>query len=356
MKYITSLSGIVVLSIFIQACTSSKANNKTVTLQKQSYKLMTLQPHQATGNVKLPGVMQPFEFVQLFPKVNGFVKDVYVDRGSAVKKGQVLLRLEAPEIEQHVSAARLKYTESYSLYLTSRDKYHRLLETSKTPGTVSSFDLQAAHSKMQADSDVAQGEYANYQAQQTMFNYLTVTAPFDGVITDRNIHPGALVGPGAQGNMPMLILQQQSKLRMVVNIPEEYTTQVKENSPVHFTVNAIPGKEYTGKIARTSGSLSDKFRSETIEVDVPNTDNIFKSGMYAEVILSTDGNKNAFFVPTTAVVTTTERKYVVVVRNNYKKWIDVTQGDQQKDSTEIFGDLHNGDNIIVNADYRVKED
>ena len=297
MKYRIKLLAIIIFIAGFQACKSGDSENKKTKQKNEDYKLMALQSRMVNGSVKLPGVLEPFEFVQIFPKVNGFVKDVYVDRGSVVKTGQVLLRLEAPEIEQHVAAAKQKYAEAYALYLTSKDKYNRLLETSKTPGTVSSFDLQAAHSKMQADSATAQGENANYKAQQTMFGYLTVTAPFNGVITDRNVHPGALVGPGAQGNTPMLILQQQSKLRMVVNIPEEYSAQITDNSVVHFTVNALPGKEYTGHVSRASGSLNDKFRSETIEVDVLNPDNIFKPGMYAEVNLSIEGNKNAFFVP-----------------------------------------------------------
>src|SRR6185312_7133171 len=107
----------------------------------------------------------------------------------------------------------LQYTQAHANYLISKDKYQRLLETSRTPGTVSPFDLSAAQSKMQADSATAQGEYANYKAQEAMQGYLTVTSPFDGVITERNIHPGALVGPGEANSKPMLILQQLSKLR-----------------------------------------------------------------------------------------------------------------------------------------------
>jgi RND family efflux transporter MFP subunit len=355
MKYHIKISAIVLLAFIIQSCDSKKTENDKAKQKKEDYTLMILQPHETDGSVKLPGLLQPFEFVQIFPKVSGFVKDVYVDRGSIVRQGQVLMRLEAPEIEQRVSAAKLKYTEAHAMYMTSKDKYYRLLETSKTPGTVSLFDLEATHSKMLADSATAQGEYANYKAQQAMSGYLTVTAPFSGVITDRNVHPGALVGPEAHANMPMLVLQQQSKLRMVINVPEEYSAQVRDNSIVHFTVNAIPGKDFKGKVARTAGSLNDKFRSEAIEVDVENPNNLFKPGMYAEVTLTIDGNKDAFFVPKSAVVTTTERKYVIAVNNNYKRWVDISEGNPGKDSTEVFGNLHAGDQIIVNADYQIKE-
>ncbi len=355
MKHIVQITVIIFIIAAIQSCGDSKAEKAPTQKNKDAYTLMMLQPHHSDGVVKLPGVLQPFEFVQIFPKVSGFIKDVYVDRGSVVKQGQILMRLEAPEIEQHVSAAKLKYSEAFALYLTSKDKYNRLLETSKTPGTVSMFDLQATRSRMQADSATAQGEYANYKAQQTMYSYLTVTAPFNGVITERNVHPGALVGPETRGNSPMLVLQQQSKLRMVINVPEEYSAQITDKSVVHFTVNALPGKQFKGTVSRTSGSLNDKFRSETIEVDIANPDNMFKPGMYAEVLLTVNGNNDAFFVPTSAVVTTTERKYVIVANGDSKKWVDVTTGNQQNDSTEIFGDLHIADKLIVNADYQIQE-
>src|SRR5204863_5897870 len=149
----------------ITSCSNTEETKKAAALPPavaSSYKTMPLPSRQICGNIQLPGVMQPFQFVQLFPKISGFVKNVTVDRGSVVRKGQVLLSLEAPEIEQQVAGAKLKYTQAQAMYITSKDRYRRMLETSYTPGTISSFDLEAAASKMQADSATAQGEYANY--------------------------------------------------------------------------------------------------------------------------------------------------------------------------------------------------
>ena len=316
---------------------------------------MELQPRKISGNVQLPGVMQPFQFVQLFPKVSGFVKSVSVDRGSVVRKGQLLIILEAPEVEQQVAQAKLKFTQAEATYITSKDRYRRLLETSKTPGTISPYDLDAAASKMQGDSATAQGEYANFKAQETMKSYLTVTAPFDGVITERNVHPGALAGPGTQNAKPMLVLQELSMLRLVVDVPEQYAAQVKDGDEVKYKTNALPGQDFTGKVSRSSQSLNSNYRSETLEIDVKNTDNKFKPGMYAEVVLPTSGAANAFVVPRSAVVTTTERKYVILSDNGVAKWRDVSEGNQSNDSTEIFGNLNNGDMVLTNASYQVKE-
>jgi RND family efflux transporter MFP subunit len=342
--------------IFLASCGGQDADKKIPDHPVEiKYATMALQPRQISGNVQLPGVMQPFQFVQLFPKISGFIKNVPVDRGSVVRQGQVLVTLEAPEVEQQVAAAKLKYTEASAMYITSKDRYRRLLETSKTPGTISPFDLQAAESKMQGDSATAQGEYASFKAQETMRSYLTITAPFDGVITERNVHPGALAGPGTDNSKPMLVLQQLSKLRLVVNVPEQYVVQVKDGDKVHYKINALPGQDFTGTISRSSQSLSNNFRSETIEIDVNNADNAFKPGMYAEVVLPTSGTANAFVVPRSAVVTTTEKKYVIVSDNGVAKWHDISEGNQSNDSTEIFGNLHSGDAVVTNASYQIKD-
>ena len=355
MKNINKIVAAFFLTVIAASCENKEAPKKITAPAAKVYNTMQLAPHHISSNVQLPGVMLPFQMVQLYPRVNGFVKHVPVDRGSVVKEGQVLITLEAPEIEQNVAAAKLKYTQAGATYITSKDRYRRLLETSTTPGTISPFDLEAAASQKQGDSATAQGEYANYKAAETMEGYLTVKAPFAGVITDRNVHPGALVGPGVQNAKPMLVLQQLSKLRLTVDIPEQYAEQVHDGDTVHYKVNALPGNDFAGTVSRSSQSLSSNYRSETVEIDVLNPQDVFKPGMYAEVVLPASGNASAFVVPKSAVVTTTERKYVIVAVHNMAKWVDISEGNQGADSTEIFGNLHMGDEVVTNGSYQLKE-
>jgi membrane fusion protein (multidrug efflux system) len=347
----------VVASIVLLASCGEKNDKKKIIAPPAApqYNMMTLTPHQISSNVQLPGVFLPFQIVQLYPKVSGFVKNVPVDRGSVVRQGQVLITLEAPEIEQQVAEAELKFTQAEATYITSKDRYRRLLEASKTLGAISPFDLEAAASTKQGDSATAQGANANYKAAKAMREYLTITAPFNGVITERNVHPGALAGPGTQEAKPMLVLQQLSKLRLTVDIPEQYAEQIKDGDTVHYKVNALPGQDFKGTISRSSQSLSNSYRSETIEIDVLNPQDVYKPGMYAEVVLPASGSANAFVVPKSAVVTTTEKKYVIKVDNNTAKWIDISEGNQASDSTEIFGNLQTGDEVITNATYQVKD-
>lgn len=356
MRPTNKLLYILCIAVVLAACNSESEKKVSVKKEKKkSLETITLEPKAMSEGIQLPGVMEAFEWVQIFPKISGFVKDVYVDRGSNVHKGSVLLKLEAPEIEEHLAASKLKYVEAQAVYYASKDKYFRLKETSKTPGTVSPYDLSTARAKMMADSATVQGELANYKAQQALAGYLDVRAPFDGVITERNVHPGALVGPGAQNAKPMLILQQQSKLRMVINVPEEYSMQLSKNGIVQFHVNALPGQTFTGTLARSANSLNEHYRSEAVEVDIPNSDHKFIPGMYAEVVLPASGNHNAFVVPESAVITTTDRKYIVIVKDNRTKLVDVTVGHQQNDSIEIFGELKQGDKVVVNGSYEIKD-
>ncbi len=344
---------VVAISLASQSCTSDKHEKKVKNTAKQTWDLMTVNNGHLVQYVQLPGILQPYEFVQIFPRVNGFVKDIYVDRGSHVKKGQKLIDLEAPEMLQNLAAARLRFVQSQTMYEAAKEKYQRLTETNKTAGTISPYDLSSAKSKMDAEFTTMQAEEANYKAQSAMNAYLSITAPFEGIITERNVHPGALVGMNS-ANKPMLVIQQQERLRMVVNIPEQYSSQLSDGE-VKFTVNALPGKTFTGKIARSSGYLNDNYRTEAVEIDIPNSLHQFKAGMYAEVLLPEQGNTQAYVVPKSAVITTTERKYVVVVRDNVSKLVDVAIGNEKDDSTEVFGAVRPGDKVIVNATYDIKQ-
>jgi len=201
---------------------------------------------------------------------------------------------------------------------------------------------------MMADSAAAMGEQANFGALAKIKSYLVVRAPFDGVITERNVHPGALVGSGLRLSGPMLMLQQQNRLRLVVDIPETYSLGVENGKEVTFEVNAMPGKKFTGKISRRSGNMNEKFRSETVEIDVKNNDQLIRPGMFAEISMASDGTAGALSVPSSAILTSTERQYVVRVQNGLVEYVEIKPGQQSDTMTEVFGNLHVGDSIVTN--------
>jgi len=357
-KYLLSGSLLVFLAACNQAQTSplDKTPSEKPAVAESRYHIGEVSEGQIGASVHLPAVLRPYLAVDIYPRVNGFVKEIPVDRGSQVRTGQLLLRLEAPEIEQQYLAAKAKYLQAYALSLASKDNYERLVQAGKMPGAVSAHDLELAHARMIADSATAQGEIAGYKALEVMKNYLTVVAPFDGVITERNVHPGALVGPNLKtDDRPMLVLQQESRLRLVIDVPELYSNQLTGHTVVSFRVSTLPGKVFRGTISRLAGALNIKYRSEAVEVDVQNSDQLLKPGMYAEVELPVQRNTHSLVIPVSAIVTSQEKKYVIAVDQGKAHWVDVVTGNAKNDSTEVFGSLQVHNKIIVNANDEIRD-
>ena len=207
-----------------------------------------------------------------------------VDIGSKVTKGSLLMELEAPELEQAAMQAKERWARAVTDYTIDREKYNRLLEASKTAGAISPLDLSTMKSKMQSDSALSNAEKANWQLQETMLGYLKVLAPFTGTITERNIHPGALVSASLK-EKPMLELKEVDHLRLQVDIPEDILPSLSHQDTVSFFVSALRGQRLTGHISRKSNNVNLQFRSERAEIDVDNRDGRLSPGMYADVVL-----------------------------------------------------------------------
>jgi len=345
------------ISLMGVSCSGKGAGASETPSTAAHYALYAVEQRPLGTVMLLPAELAPFEEVSIYPRVTGYIKTILVDIGSVVKQGQVLMEIEAPDVEQNSLAAQERYNKAQASYRASRDNYSRLLNTAQTEGAVSPNDLQAAQSQMQSDSALSNSEKAIWMAMESLKDYLTVKAPFDGVITQRNIHPGALITPGGESSMkPLLELQQVSTLRLQVKVPEAFATQLEDRQPVSFSVDALPGKEFSGTISRQAYSLDEKYRSESFEIDVPNPDRTFMPGMYAEVQLPLKGHANAYVVPQSAVVISTERKYVIKIRNNKTDWVDVTSGNENGGMIEVFGDLAAGDSVIEEANDEIKQD
>jgi membrane fusion protein (multidrug efflux system) len=188
----------------------------------------------------------------------------------------------------------------------------------------------------------------------TMQGYLRIYAPFDGMIIQRNVSPGALVSPGKATDQPMLILQDIHKMRLTVSIPENYVDKVDLKQPVTFTFNAMPGQSQTAKISRSANSLG-SMQQEAIEIDVANQNGQLKPGMYAEVNIPMLSGAKSLLVPNGAIVRSTEREYVIAVRDGKAALVNIKEGLVGNDSTEIFGDLKSSDKIISHPTDEIKE-
>jgi len=347
-----------ILSLFVASlfsCSENRSHKKDETKGPPAkYRFATVEKEPLSTTIKLPAQLAAYEEVSIFPKVNGYVKTVLVDIGSKVAKGELLMMLEAPELEQASLQAKEKYERAKADFSMDREHYQRLLEASKTAGAISPLDLSAIKSKMEADSALCNAEKANWQMQEAMLGYLKVTAPFTGVITERNVNPGALVS-AAEKDKPMLELKQVSHLRLQVDVPEEMAATLKNNDTVSFFVNALPGRKMSGHINRMSNNMNLQYRSERMEIDLENKDGLLTPGMYAEADIYSKGNAAVLSVPLSAVVTSTERKYVIAIRNNKTVKVDVETRSQNGDKTEITGALQPGEKVIANANDEIKD-
>ncbi len=302
------------------------------------------------STIVLPGDLKAWEQTALYPKVKGFVKRLAVDRGSIVRRGQILAVLDAPELQEQLTEAQAKLDESRTKFDESKAAFMRLLQTSQTSGAVAVGELEAAKLRVLGDSAAVASVHAALQAKREMVGYLTITAPFDGMITERNISPGALVGPDdVAKSHPIFVVENNRTLRLTLAVPELYSSQVRTNAKVEFTVSAIPAAIFTAMLSRSSGSLEQSIRSMMVEFDVPNPKNILKAGMYADVKLPIKRETPTLFVPASSVVNSTERTFVIVVRDGKTEWINVKKGLTLDSLTEVFGNLTEKDIVVKRA-------
>lgn len=355
MKY--KFISLIAVSGLFAACTGNQKPVDITGKQKQGgkkYETGKISEKALSSYVRLPGQLMPFNEVNLFPKVNGFVKQIFVDRGSVVKKGQLLVTLEAPEMESQLQAANSRFLQAQENAVASKEKYQRLQEAAKEPGSVSPLDIDNALSRMKADAAMASSERSNVASVKTMQGYLNIYAPFDGMIVQRNISPGALVSPGKATDQPMLILQAVKKMRLVVDIPEDYVDKVDLDKKVSFVFNAMPGQKQTAKISRSANTLG-SMRQEAIEIDVLNKNGQLKPGMYAEVKIPMLSGAKSLLVPKSAIIRSTEREYVITLQNGKANLVDIKEGLAGRDSTEVFGNLKVDSPILLNASDEIRQ-
>jgi RND family efflux transporter MFP subunit len=332
----------------------------------QTTELAPVVSKQLSRTVDLPAELEPFQSVSIHAKVRGYVDRMLVDRGSEVKQGQLLAELTAPEMKAQIAEAeskvqaaeseRLQAEAQLSAAESTRD---RLKKASETPGAIAGNELILAQKQVESAQALVAAKRQATQAVQGSVGtlkdleaYLRITAPFDGIVTDRLVHPGALVGPGA--DPVMLIIQEIARLRLIVPVPEEDAGGIVRGAQVQFHVPAYPERAYTGVVARIAHSLDQKTRTMAVELDVFNRDGSLSPGMYPSVKWPVRRAHPSLMVPKTSVVTTTERTFVIRNHDGRAEWVNVTKGVSDGDLIEVSGDLKPGDTVVHRANDEIR--
>lgn len=348
----------IVVTILATAVPTLGADTGTVRTELTE---VLLKPLERT--ITIPGELKPYQRVDIHARVTGFVESIHVDRGSFVKEGQLLAEMTAPELAAQRAEAQARIPAVVSQRLESQAKlaaaestYERLSEAAKTPGAVAGNDIVLAEKAVDAERarlESIEKTISAYEAAvrsiEEIEKYLTVHAPFSGVITERQAHVGALAGPDGVAGMPLFTLEQVSRLRLVAAVPEAYRQSISRGEQVKFTVSAFPGEVFGGLVARPAYAVDSNTRTMPVELDFANSKTKLTPGMYAEVQWPIRRSQETLFVPATAIQATTERIFVVRVSNGKAEWVDVRRGMTEGELVEVFGDLAEGDRIVLRA-------
>ena len=357
------LTIVLVASLAIEACGGGDGSSRAapVTAGPAAIEVVRVVERSLDVPLSLPGELTAFQSVAIFPRVTGFVKAVNVDRGSKVRAGQLLASLEAPELVAQRSEAQSKLQAAEAQLSGARAKadadkgtFARLKAASATPGVVAGNDIVIAEKTADGSANQVLAAEQSVEAARQVLNalrdmegYLRMTAPFAGVITERNVHPGALVGPSTSGAgaTPLLRLVDTDQLRLVVPVPEAYTAEMRSGAEIPFTVAAYPGQSFSGKVARIAQAVDVSTRTMAVELDVPNGDGRLAPGTFCQVRWPVRRSGPSLFVPSASVATTTDRTFVIRIRNGKTEWVDVKTGLTSGALVEVFGDLRAGDEI-----------
>jgi len=349
----------------LAGCDGAKPSTTNTAQAALSVETVTVVSKKLDAPVSLPAQLQPYEAVDVYPKVTGFIDAINVDRGSHVKTGDLLVRLTAPELvaqrsqaESAMRAAESQLASAQAKLASDQGTYLHLASAAKTPGVVAENDLLVANQTAVADKGAVAAAESNAGAARDalrsvtqMESYLTIEAPFDGVVTTRNLHPGALVGPasGPGGATPIVQIVDTDRLRLVVPVPEAQAGAMKEGQEVDFTVPAYPGQTFHAPIARISHDFDVNTRTMPVELDVQNRDGRLSPGSFAAVTWPVQRGYPTLFVPTTAVTSDQQHSFVIRVRNGKAEWVTVQTGQGVNTDVEVFGGLQAGDEVVRTA-------
>ncbi|WKN30212.1 efflux RND transporter periplasmic adaptor subunit [Porifericola rhodea] len=340
---------------FVAGCTSQRAEekpkNKAEVSKVQTVQTVAVKKQQPEYTLSLPGELHPYEEVALYAKLRGFVKKIYVERGAEVKKGQLLAVLDAPEITQQYIAATAKQREVSEQINYSLQAYKRLQNAALKQGTVAEIELEEAKARLMRDSASYLALKAEMEAAQQLKEYAYITAPFDGVITDKKVSPGALVG---ENSKPLFALSQHDKLRLTVAIPEKHARALSDSSQITFTVSGQPGEKFSASMSRSSSVIHSELRALMVEFDIDNQNHQLSGGEYAQVQLNLRRPQASLQVPVSSIVQSQNKVFVAMVDEQTILHVPVERGITQHSFVEVFGKLEAGDEIVLKASEELK--
>ncbi len=331
----------------VRARTTLKAETAQVALTAVS----VVSPKQTapTQEIILPGNIQPFITSPIYARTNGYLKKWYVDIGAHVKQGQLLAVIETPEVDQQLQQARSNLlTAQANLELASitKTRYQGLLKSK----AVSQQDVDNAVGTYNANKAIVEADQAAVDQYTALVSFEKIYAPFDGVVTARNTDIGDLInsGSGSAVKTDLFHMAQPRKLRVYVNVPEEYSQGIKVGMTADLSLAEFPARTFRGELVRTADAITVTTRTLLVEIDVDNPTGTLLTGSYAEVHLKVPEHKSTLILPVNTLLFRSEGLRVGVVKDGKVVLTAVTPGHDFGDRIEIVSGVTPDDQVIVN--------
>jgi RND family efflux transporter MFP subunit len=340
--------GIVVYGILARLSKGSSVRAETAQMAVPSVSVVSPQRSAPSQEIVLPGNVQPFISSPIYSRTNGYVKNWYADIGAHVRKGQLLAVIETPEVDQQLAQSRSNLaTAQANLKLAeiTKNRYQGLLATH----AVAQQDADNAVGTYDANKAIVEADQANVRQLATLQSFEKVYAPFDGIVTARNTDIGMLINAGNSGNVKtdLFHISQPGKLRVYVNVPEQYSKAAAPGLTANLTLAEFPGRQFQGKLVRTSNSINFATRTLTAEIDVDNPGGELLTGSYTEVHVKVPGQTSSYLVPVSTLIFRSQGLQVAVVKNGATVLTPVTPGRDFGEQIEIVSGLKGDESIIV---------
>jgi membrane fusion protein, multidrug efflux system len=324
------------------AAIAAAAGQKTVTVIKPTQS-------EATAPLILPGNIQANRSASIYARVDGYLKQWYVDIGDHVHEGQVLADIEAPQIDANLreAQAQLELAKANLKLAQTNSERSQQLFANKVNSQQELDTVLATESVQQANQDNATASLENAQQMRA---YEQVKAPFDGVITARYIDVGSLVTSGSVKTVQKLFdLAQSDPVRVFVNVPQSDVSRVQPGTNATVKVDEYPNETFTGKVTRDAGAFDQASRTILLEVDVPNPAGRLYAGMYAHVTLSAPSTSQLLYLPDNTILIDSKGTRVATVDSSHRiHFQEVTLGRDFGTKSEIVGGLNPSDVVVQN--------
>ena len=385
---------LIACAVILAGCTSS-STQQVAEPAKKPIEVAAVRPEQKTiyRQIKIPATIEALWKTKLYAKVSGYLQDIRVDHGDQVSKGQLIATLSSPEMERELAGAKDDHKRAqaevgrYKAQISQAQRQVDAIEAEsqlagttlnrwkqldqRLPGIVPQQQIdtlgseqQVKVAKMKAALSQVESAKADLVAAQRradsldenvkrvegLANYLEIRAPFAGIVTQRFVDPGALIQAATNSStqaMPIIELQNPRVLRVHIGVPEPDVLHVSVGREATVSIDALPNRQFVGKVARSSYAEDPSTRTMLVEVRIDNQSGELRPGMFAHVSLQLERHENVLTIPSQALVPDKKGAFLFIASNDKAKKVRPEVGADDGINTEIRSGLSPGDLVLL---------